>query len=195
MTEDSSFARFCVRADLFKGEDLAEELGFVRYFHYHPVNVALHLVGFHLLFLSVLMFLARVCAGVDCALVALYVAGMLALEAPRAGVGACAAASLSPLCLLARRLLLCEPSFPYLCLGSAALGGSLQLLGHIHYDRSQPAFRAFEAFFTTPFYLYLQSLSALTGYRADLMRAVRGRSLRWRGSERVVYGERVMSEE
>ena len=196
MGGDSSFARLCVRVGLFKGKNLAEELGFVRYFHYHPANVALHLVGFHLFLVSVLMLLARVHAIADWALVLLYVIGMLALEAPHVAVGTCAAVVLSALCLLTRQLLLLRgASFPFISVGSAAIGGALQLWGHVYYDRSQPAFRAFEAFFTTPFYLYLHSLWALTGYRSDLMHDVRGCTLRWKGVERVVYGERAMAEE
>jgi hypothetical protein len=71
-----------------------------------------------------------------------------------------------------------------------ALGGGLQLAGHIVFDKSQPAFRAFEAFFTTPFYLYLYVMMHAFSYNKPLRDDIAAATKMWRGSERVLYGER-----
>ncbi len=52
---------------------------------------------------------------------------------------------------------------------------------------SQPAFRLFEAFFTTPFFLFM-NVGFWCGYKPTLRDAVYTRSFRWFGTERRTYG-------
>ena len=52
-----------VSSGLFKGRDLTDELAFVRYFHNHPLNVALHQLGLVLSMAGVFLVLSPVRTG------------------------------------------------------------------------------------------------------------------------------------
>ena len=72
-------------------------------------------------------------------------------------------------------------------------GGILQLIGHIIYDQSQPAFRLFEAFITTPYFLYL-SILFYFNYNLKFKKLIFNNTKKWKGSERVIYGKRKFIE-
>ena len=186
----------CIQFGLFKGQSLAEELGFVRYFHNQPVNVYLHVVGFHFFALMAIIFARLLFSGLDYLLVFLYVAGMTMMDYPFGVVGIVAGIVFGFLDYIAITIMT-RYTASYAGLFAVifgAIGGALQLIGHIFVDRSQPAFRMFEAFFTTPFYLYLYLMFKI-GYKPALRQEIISKTALWRGSERVTYGQRIFSEE
>ena len=193
------FVSLLVRLGLFKGKTLVEELAFVRYFHYHPKNVLLHRIGFHFFFYALLSALEIPCSLLGArlwvpvlALVVAYSAGFMLLDLLAGLLGTAALTSVAAAVLLVYRVL---PGFFLLAAVLAVVvGGSTQLFGHIYFDKSQPAFRAFEAFFTTPFYLYLSLLFQCCNYKPTLREAIRQKTQDWKGSERVVYGKRTFDE-
>mmetsp|Transcript_61932 Transcript_61932/g.91965 ORF Transcript_61932/g.91965 Transcript_61932/m.91965 type:complete len:189 (-) Transcript_61932:613-1179(-) len=185
-----SFVAFLVRWGLFKGRTLDEELAYVRYFHNHPTNVLLHTIFAHLLLLSFLA-LVRVVGHhtLDVVVVAAYSIGFMKLDVLTGTLG-CIAFVTTDAVLRHIVIPLPYPANIAVVILCAALGGGMQLLGHIHYDKSMPAFRAFEAFFTTPFYLYLSILFRL-GYKEQWRRRIEAKTMMWKGSERKIYGERT----
>lgn len=78
-----------------------------------------------------------------------------------------------------------SPSSWYLVFAAAV--ALIQLVGHLVFEGRLPAFRAFEAFFTTPFFLMMWVLSITTGYGADYIQVVERNSFKWKG-KRSVYG-------
>ena len=189
-----NFENFCFKYGLFKGKNLIEELSFVRYFHNSKVNVYLHILGFHFLLLMVLIWLHLLWSIADIYFLVVYTCGMIIMDLPQGFVGIFAGCVFFS-CDILIRLLVEEYSFRAAVLLSllfGAIGGALQLYGHVIFDRSQPAFRAFEAFFTTPFYLYLFVFFQF-GYKPKLRLEIINHTNMWKGCEKVTYGERTFS--
>jgi uncharacterized membrane protein YGL010W len=182
--------RVLVYYRLFKGSTLDEELGFVRYFHNHPINVALHLLGFPLLLFALFLLLGYdPVAGLPmyAPLVVLWVLGFLMLDVT---VGVCWAAVFAGLHHAVVTIHARAPEdVAEIALLAAIAGLVAQGVGHVRYDRSLPAFRLFEAFFTTPFYVMLAALFAL-GYRREWRTRLVAQTRLWRGSEKRIFGER-----
>lgn len=195
------FHVFCVRNGLFKGKDLIEELAFVRYFHHNHINVVLHILGFHLLLVGflLLLYLISPLHLLDIYFILCYTAGMVLMD-DFGGVCPTSAVIL----LLCAGVARCTGSYcssPGLAASIAALlaasSAVLQFYGHIYCDKSQPAFRVFEAFFTTPYYLHLYICCKVYKSKANAkkMEQVVKKTMMWRGSERVTYGERQFCED
>ena len=191
MIKESPFVDFLVRTSLFKGQNLIEEMSFVRYFHNHPWNVLLHLIGFHFFLFGVLLLLKQFSYSYcDLLLVVSYSFGYLALDVCTGCIGSFftfmlyyAASSVSA----SSSIIMTSTPVALLFI---ALGGAIQLVGHIIFDKSQPAFRFFEAFFTTPFFLYLNVLFIM-GFQKKMNEEIVNKTSMWKGSERVTYGERT----
>lgn len=190
----NAFHKLCVQFGLFKGKNIVEELAFVRYFHNQPVNVHLHIVGFHFLAFMVLLVCLLLCPGSDLVVVGIYGTGMTLIDYPNGLVGLFVFVVFSVLDYCARYVALSYSFYNALGIAasSGAAGGVLQLFGHIYIDHSQPAFRAFEAFFSTPYYLYLFIFFKF-GYKTSIRKQVIKATPMWTGSERVVYGVRNFS--
>ena len=182
------FAKFCVSTGLFKGSSLAEELAFVRYFHNRKENVWLHILGFHFFCCALLSLLKFVSSYLEILFITLYISGLIALDVYTGVLGGCILA----VCFYAVELVYNSFSIISIVTGFGTVGGAFQLFGHIYYDKSQPAFRFFEAFFTTPFYLYLYVLTTF-GIHLAWYDEIKKATMMWKGSERVVYGERIIN--
>jgi hypothetical protein len=197
MVTENAFHALCVRLGLFKGKSFLEELGFVRYFHFQPINVYLHLVGFHFLVAMVLLWVRLVSNDylLSAVVSVSFVVLITILDSGGAVGGVCAivwlAINLSLSLLFSSDL--STKTIIVISLLCGAFGGALQLYGHIFHDHSQPAFRFFEAFVTTPYYLYL-SVLFLLGARQESRVAIVQSTMMWKGSERVIYGKRDFGE-
>jgi uncharacterized membrane protein YGL010W len=182
--------RVLVYYRLFKGATLDEELSFVRYFHNHPANVALHLLGFPLVALGLCLLLGYDTVHGVRLYVPLAAAWLLAFAMLDVTVAVAWTAVFAGLHHVVLAIHTHAPEeVPELAVGAMVLGVAAQGVGHIRYDRSLPAFRVFEAIFTTPFYVMLAALFGLGYRRAWRTRLVAATRL-WRGSERRVFGER-----
>ena len=174
--------RLLVAAGLFAGESLADELAFIRHFHHHPRNLLLHHLGFPLTLLGALVLASSVSiAGVPghVVLAVLYTLGFLALDR-LVGLGY---ALVFVLLGGAVSWIRARGGGWPIGLGLLLTGGATQVLGHVIYERALPAFRAFEALFTTPFYLLLTIYMRL-GYRPGLEREIEALRPRWAGAGR-----------
>jgi uncharacterized membrane protein YGL010W len=71
----------------------------------------------------------------------------------------------------------------YTALLVCALGGGITALsGHIFCERAFPAFRVYEAIFTTPFFVFL-SLAFWFGYQPALKKHIYDNAPQWQGTE------------
>ena len=181
------FVEICVSCGLFKGKTLTEELAFVRYFHNKPENVWLHIIGFHCLMTSVLVLLKYFNTSIEIIVLLLYAIMLLLLDLITGIIGC----TFLICCYYIVEYLSSYSIIPTVLL-FGSIGGALQIFGHVFYDKSQPAFRFFEAFFTTPFYLYLYILTSC-GMHLDWYEDIKNKTMMWKGSERVVYGDRIIN--
>lgn len=62
-----------------------------------------------------------------------------------------------------------------------------QLGGHVAFEFRLPAFRAFEAVFSTPFLLMLLLLNWVTGYASPVVQEIRARSVQWKTYKQRVF--------
>lgn len=69
------------------------------------------------------------------------------------------------------------------CLVGGAVTG---LLGHVACERAFPAFRIYEAVFTTPFFLFL-SLAFMFGYQPALKKHIYDHAPQWQGTEHYTF--------
>lgn len=203
MRKENFFHIFCINSGLFHGKDLISELGFVRYFHYHPYNVYLHLIGFHFLVFMILVLLDGISlwielkSGIEIDIMRIFcvIYGIIILLMDNFGMVGIFCGLIWYVLVAAVSYLKQSISFEYLILlslVSGSIGGTFQLFGHIYFDKSQPAFRFFEAFVTTPYYLYL-TVFFLLGFRNDFKEQIVSSTMKWKGSERVLYGKRDFS--
>jgi len=70
-----------------------------------------------------------------------------------------------------------------LAMAIGAISGISQILGHIIWEKKSPAFRLFEAFVTTPFFILLDLLFDLFDYKPSLRQEIERRKSKWIGAE------------
>jgi uncharacterized membrane protein YGL010W len=149
---------------LFIGPELDDELAFVYHFHHHPVNVRLHQVSVFCIFAALQVVLLPSRWGLWFA--SAYILFYACLHVPTALVWMMVFALQHA---LAARLhaFAGEQHYDWLLLGAgltAAMGFTVQIIGHRLLEGKFPAFRLFEAFVTTPFFLALALLFELGWY-------------------------------
>lgn len=136
----------------FKGNSLASELGFVHHYHFHRANRLLHTLAIPLLIFGLL----TVCYSIDYRLALLFYTLYCTVVLLFDYKTALAYVVLFGALFYSASVFTPRSTTPALT-GSAVFffGLILQGLGHFVFERSSPAFRLFEAVFTTPVFLML----------------------------------------
>eukprot|EP00742_Colponemidia_sp_Colp-10_P009227 GILJ01010046.1.p1 GENE.GILJ01010046.1~~GILJ01010046.1.p1 ORF type:complete len:181 (+),score=20.36 GILJ01010046.1:57-599(+) len=177
-------ASFFISMGLFKGKTLAEELAFVRWYHKHPINLTLHTIGVPFLLYSIFALLHCVklytspsfTIHLSHVFSLLYVVGFTSLDLL---AGFC---SISVFYWMHQLLDYADATSQYWLIAfSAALFAAVtQLTGHFKYEKDSPAFRFFEAVFTTPFFILLNILFVI-GWKPKFYKQIKTLTPMWKG--------------
>ncbi|CAF1174823.1 unnamed protein product [Didymodactylos carnosus] len=183
---DASLSLYLLKP-FFKGDSLANEFGFVNYYHSNKINRILHVVALPFLVIAVLMFaqlidhllpkslplkFSFVFAVLYCILFFLY--------DRRVGIAYTVLFGFLwwPTITFAGHLsFLHSLVYAVFILLFAQL---VQFIGHIGFQLQSPAFRFFEATVTTPAFLMLHMLNGLTGYKEDFFKEIRKETQQWK---------------
>eukprot|EP01012_Entosiphon_sulcatum_P051653 TRINITY_DN7093_c0_g1_i1.p1 TRINITY_DN7093_c0_g1~~TRINITY_DN7093_c0_g1_i1.p1 ORF type:complete len:209 (+),score=32.91 TRINITY_DN7093_c0_g1_i1:22-627(+) len=181
-----------VRGPHFKKQNLLDDLSFSCYYHFTRTNQILHLCTLPVAWFGIftLLHVADPTGFLGLILAVIYPFHLMRLHA----VGGCFWAVLLTVALASSYLFLhsvgaeCTESgrcglaygVALACL-SALL---LQVLGHVAFEKRLPAFRIYEAVFTTPLFLAL-CVFFRAGWFRSLRDAINSRAPQWKGSERV----------
>lgn len=140
----------------FKGNTLESEFGFVHCYHYHPINLLLHIIAMPILIFSLLTITFTIDYRLCLLFYVLYCTAIFTIDIKT---------SLAYFCLFG---LLLIPAITFSTHGtSPILYGVLifltslicQGLGHYIFEKAAPAFRLFEAMITTPTFLMMYVIS------------------------------------
>jgi len=141
----------------FKGDSLESEFGFVNYYHCHPINRFLHtiaipflIIGLLTLFSSIDYRLAIIFSIFYCSIVCLFDKQIAIIFVVLFGI-----------LFLPSISIVDSQGFKAIFYGFGILltGFSMQGIGHYQFQAGPPAFRPFEAVFTTPVFLVMYLIS------------------------------------
>lgn len=144
--------RLFILSPFLKGDSFEDEFGFVNYYHHHPVNRLLHIIAIPFLIFSLL----TITFSIDYRLSLLfYISYCMVIFIFDVKCG---------LAYLFLFTLLIGPAKLFSSQGTASIVYSLlifftalivQGIGHFQFEKAAPAFRLFEAIFTTPAFLMM----------------------------------------
>lgn len=172
---------------------LIDDLSFSYYFHSQDANQWLHLLSLLCIYvaLAVLLALAYAPAGVPVVGICVflpYAITLIALEY----VSGLAFAAWFTASLVASSLLLEFRHIAWIpALVTLIVMPPMQLVGHVCVERRLPAFRAFEALFTTPTFLMIRAMSLCNAFPL-VMAEIKKRSARWRDWRQRTFGNAVV---
>ena len=178
---------------LLLGESLIEELSFIDYYHFTQGNQFLHIFSNAMLSFWLIIFTMRVeiALGINLAhiVMSMYTIFYLTLD-PLVGIGwGLLFALYYPLAMYFFIYIWTAQWWATFLVMMLIL--MMQFMGHIIFEKKFPAFRAFEAFVTTPcnfhyfkkvFCMFLM-ISYSTGYKKKFLDEVTEKSSKWKGSE------------
>lgn len=161
------------------GGNIKEELSFVHYYHHHKMNQILHMVSLffiHYVAISYLKNLHHFSINLSFLLASIYFLFFSYLDL-FVGLLYLSIFILHYFSSIQINLFLTIFLIVFFLLG--------QLLGHLVFEKKFPAFRLFEAGFTTPFFCLLRILFFF-GYKNDLFEEIKVLTPKWKGSERFI---------
>lgn len=153
----------------FKGNTLESEFGFVNYYHSEPINRLLHTLAIPLLLFGTLTMISSISSQLSLVFVIFY----------------CLIVCLFDLKAALAYLIL----FGILAIGSSQImlpisyglivfmtGLIMQGLGHYVFQRHSPAFRLFEAIFTTPIFLMM---NLIDNHQEEFWKNIQNETIKW----------------
>jgi uncharacterized membrane protein YGL010W len=187
-------SRFLKQWSLFADNGtLIDDLSFSYYFHSQDANQWLHLLSLLCIHLALALLLALAYSPASVPVVAIavflpYAITLIALEY----VSGLVFSAWFTLALVASSLLLQFRDIAWIpALLTLIVMPPMQLVGHVCVERRLPAFRAFEALFTTPTFLMIRALS-IFGAFPHVMAEIKKRSVRWRDYRQRTFGNAVI---
>lgn len=134
----------------FKGETLESEFGFVNYYHSHFINRLLHTLAIPLLLFGILTITASINAQIPLIFAIFYCLIVCLFDYKTA---------LAYAVLFATLFMIISSQGIHYGLIAFVLGLIMQGLGHYVFQGYSPAFRPFEAIFTTPVFLMMNLIN------------------------------------
>lgn len=153
---------------------LLEDLSFSYYFHSDMMNQILHFGSLLLLFASLAMFLASKSILSAICIFLCYASFLSYLDFYS---GICYGVWFS-ICILFG-CFMDDYIMTYICSLFWLFLPPFQLFGHIFYERKLPAFRPFEALFTTPLLMMLMATNYFFGWNEGILLEIRTNSAKW----------------
>lgn len=193
-TSDNVPARFLKSWPVFAERGtLIDDLSFSYYFHSQDANQWLHFFSLLAIYvaLAVALTFAYAPGGVPVVAIVVFVPYAGTLIAMEVVTGLFFAAWFSLALVVAVVLLdVGDPTALYVAIATLIVMPPMQLVGHVCVERRLPAFRPFEALFTTPAFLMIRTLS-LFGAFPRVMAEIKQRSQRWRSWRQRTFGNAV----
>ncbi len=166
--------RISVLLPFFKGDSLESELGFVNYYHSHPTNRLLHTIAIPLLIFGLLTMTVSIDHRLSLFCSVFYCIILLLFDYQTA---------ISYMILFG---ILYGPAIIFSSQGTKSnfyglviffTGLMMQGIGHYKFQRSAPAFRLFDAIFTTPVFLMMY---LITDHNKPFWNNVRKETEKWK---------------
>lgn len=144
--------RLSLLLPFFKGDSLESEFGFVNYYHSHSINRLLHTIAIPLLIFGILTIIGSINYYLAVVFCTLYCTIICLFDYKTA-----LAYIILFIVLFDQAIIFSSQGTNSILYGSIIffLGLSMQGLGHYKFQKYAPAFRLFEAIFTTPTFLMM----------------------------------------
>ena len=163
--------RISLLLPFFKGDSLASEFAFVNYYHSHPINRLLHTLAMPLLIFGVLTMFSSIDYKLSLIFWIFY-CSVIYLFDQRTSIAFFILFGI----LLGPATIFSSQGILY-GFGVFFTGLLLQGLGHFQFEKASPAFRIFEAIFTTPAFLMMY---LITDHTKPFWNDVKNETNKWK---------------
>ena len=161
--------RLSLLRPFFKGDSLESEFAFVNYYHSQPINRLLHTLAIPLLIFGILTITSSISSQLSLAFVIFYCL-IVSLYDYKAALGYLI---LFGMIFILTTIVSTRVSYGLLVF---MIGLIMQGLGHYVFQKYSPAFRLFEAVFTTPVFLMM---SLINDHNQPFWKNLKSETIKW----------------